>query len=468
MKRSKTSFKSTGRGLEKVGSDIRLAGYRTILSEVVELLEGARRAAARSINYLMTTVYWEIGRRIVESEQLGEKRAAYGKALLKHLSEDLTARFGRGFSERNLEQMRLFYMGWQISQTLSAKSEPASAARFPLPWSHYVKLLGVKNPEARAFYEAEALRGGWSVRQLDRQINSQFYERTALSHNKAAMLRKGTRPLPEDAVTPEEEIKDPFVLEFLGLKDEYSESDLEEALIRHLEKFLLELGGDFAFIGRQRRLRIGNQWFRVDLLFFHRRLRCLVVIDLKLGEFTHADAGQMHLYLNYAREHWTRSGENPPVGLILCAQKDESVARYALEGLPNKVLAAEYRTTLPDEQQLVAELDRTREMLEGWTSQKRIGELILSIHRAYEYVKKSIRAVVGRSDISPDPYHTLEESGISTNHQLRLLKDKIIAELASEGFEFKKMSLDDINPSTTIKDVAHLVSHVQTKGERMF
>lgn len=364
MKRSKTSFKSTSHGLEKAGSDSRLAGYRTILSEVVELLEGTRRAAARSINYLMTTVYWEIGRRIVESEQLGEKRAAYGKALLKRLSEDLTARFGRGFSERNLGQMRLFYLGWQISQTVSAKSEPDSSARFPLPWSHYVKLLAIKNPEARAFYEAEALRGGWSVRQLERQINSQFYERTALSRNKAALLKKGTRSLPEDAVTPEEEIKDPFVLEFLDLKDEYSESDIEEALVRQLENFLLELGGDFAFVGRQRRLRVGNEWYRIDLLFFHRRLRCLVVIDLKIGKFTHADAGQMHLYFNYARQHWTHTDENPPVGLILCAQKDEAVAHYALEGLPNKVLAAEYRTVLPEEKILTEELNRTRKMLE--------------------------------------------------------------------------------------------------------
>ncbi len=179
------------------------------------------------------------------------------------------------------------------------------------------------------------------------------------------MLKKGAEAKPEDAVTPEEEIKDPFVLEFLNLKDEYSENDLEEALIQHLEKFLLELGGDFAFIGRQRRLRIGDQWFRVDLVFFHRILRCLVIIDLKVGKFTHADAGQMHLYLNYARENWMHKDENPPVGLILCAEKDAAVARYALEGLPNKVLAAEYRMALPDEKVLVAELEHTRKMLEA-------------------------------------------------------------------------------------------------------
>lgn len=232
-----------------------------------------------------------------------------------------------------------------------------------MPWSAYVRLLSVKNLLAREFYETEALRGGWSLHQLDRQINSQFYERTALSRKKAAMLSEGDQAQPDDVVLPEEALKDPYVLEFLDLKDEYSETDLEEALIRRLETFLLELGGDFCFMGRQRRLRIGNEWYRLDLLFFHRRLRCLVVIDLKIGKFTHADAGQMHLYLNYAREHWVHDGENPPVGLILCAQKDEAVARYALDGLPNKVMAAEYRTTLPGEDVLASEIDRARQAL---------------------------------------------------------------------------------------------------------
>ena len=191
----------------------------------------------------------------------------------------------------------------------------------------------------------------------------QFYERTALSKNKAAMLAKGQMGHDDAAVLPEAAIKDPFVLEFLDLKDEYSESDLEDALIHRLETFLLELGSDFCFIGRQRRLRVGNEWYRVDLLFYHRRLRCLVIIDLKVERFTHADAGQMHLYLNYAREHWVQENENPPVGLILCAQKDAAVARYALDGLPNKVLAAEYRTALPDEELLAAEIARAREAL---------------------------------------------------------------------------------------------------------
>lgn len=355
--------------------------YDGLLSSVSELLEQARRSSARVVNAVMTATYWEVGRRIVEFEQAGEKRAEYGTALLKTLSVDLTSRFGRGFSERNLEQMRLFYTVWPISQTPSAESAIVQtvsaisatpsrkftlsdfAQAFPLPWSHYVRLLSVDNPEARNFYGAEATRGGWSVRQLDRQISTKFYERTALSKNKAAMLKKGGKPLAGEVPTAEEEIKEPYVLEFLGLKDEYSESDLEEALIQHLERFLLELGGGFAFIGRQKRLRIGNEWYRIDLLFFHRKLRCLVVIDLKVGKFTHADAGQMHLYLNYAREHWVNEGENPPVGLILCAEKDSAVAKYALEGLPNKVLAAEYKLALPDEKRLAKEVEKTQKQL---------------------------------------------------------------------------------------------------------
>ncbi len=255
--------------------------------------------------------------------------------------------------------------GGAILQTSSAESSiRETAGCFPLPWSAYVQLLSVKDDRARRFYETEALRGGWSVRQLKRQIDSQFYERMALSKNKTAMLSKGRIAAPEDAPALGEMTRDPYVLEFLGLKDEYSESDLEESLIRHLKAFLLELGGDFCFIGRQKRLRVGDAWYRVDLVFFHRRLRCLVVIDLKVGPFTPADAGQMHLYLNYAREHWTHDGENPPVGLILCARKDAAVAHYALDGLPNQVMAAEYRTALPNEEDLAAEIERTQAVLE--------------------------------------------------------------------------------------------------------
>jgi predicted nuclease of restriction endonuclease-like (RecB) superfamily len=359
------------------------ATYGGLLADVAYVIEAARHAAARSVNAVMTSTYWLIGRRIVEQEQQGAVRAGYGDELLKRLARDLSKRFGRGFSERNLEQMRAFYLGWPNSQTASANlidlSPDAVHLPFPLSWSHYARLLAVRNPHARTFYEAEALRGGWTIRQLDRQIQSQFYERTALSRDKAALLRKGASPQASDSITPDEEIKDPYVLEFLGLKDDYSETELENALIGKLQAFLLELGGDFTFVGRQHRLRVGDEWYRVDLLLFHRRLRCLVIIDLKLGKLTHGDAGQMHLYLNYAREHWALPGENPPVELILCAERDHAVAKYALEGLSNKVLAAEYRMTLPQERLLAEEIERSRRQLDtqhkGRSQEQRRGRL---------------------------------------------------------------------------------------------
>lgn len=406
--------------------------YAGLIGGIGVLLEAARRASARSVNAFMTATYWEIGRRIVEFEQGGAKRAGYGEVVVERLARDLTSRFGRGFGRRNVFLMRAFYLacpqvGFKANialaasskkvQTLSALSNPAQpteaivqtvsaqsglpvgstirstlsnvssgatipqtlsaestlppaladlARAFPLPWSHYVLLIGrSRSPESFAFYHTEALRGGWSVRQLQRQMDSQFYERTALSRDKPAMLAKGARPRAGDAVSADEEVRHPLVLEFLGLRDEYSESDLEDALVRHLETFLLELGNDFAFVGRQRRLRIDDEWYRVDLLFFHRRLRCLVIFDLKLGRFSHADAGQMHLYLNYAREHWVQPGENPPVGVILCSGKGEALVRYATEALPNKLLVREYLTALPDEKTLSGELEKTRKQLES-------------------------------------------------------------------------------------------------------
>lgn len=348
--------------------------YDAVLSGFIELLESSRRASARVVNSVMTATYWEIGRRVVEIEQKGGERSDYyGKEIIDRLSVDLSKRFGRGFKRSNLFQMRQFYLNYQkIVQTLSGQSskklQTASAQfdfrdvakHFPLSWSHYVKLLAVKSEDARRFYEAESLRGGWSVRQLERQINSLFYERALLSKNKAAMLKKSEVAKPEDFVSPDEEIREPFVLEFLNLKDEYSELDLEAAIIKHLENFLLELGADFAFVGRQKRLRIDDEWYRVDLVFYHRRLRCLILIDLKLGKLTHADIGQMHLYANYAREHWTLTDENPPIGLILCSYKGEALAKYALENLPNKILAREYLMLLPDEKTLQEEVEKFR------------------------------------------------------------------------------------------------------------
>lgn len=382
------------------------------MSDISGLLEQARRTAARSVNSILTATYWEIGRRIVEYEQGGKEKSEYGEKLLERLSTDLTAKHGRGFSRSNVAQMRAFYQAWEIVQTpsgrfearvkcptqankfkaekvqtLSAESkqalvpahapvQPAIALAdgFPLSWSQYVRLMSVENPLARAFYESEAIRGGWSVRQLDRQISTQFYERTVRSKRPAALMARGQAPQPEDAVSVEEEIRDPYLLEFLNLKDEYSENDLEEALIRHMEWFLLEMGTVFTFVARQKRIRIGNSWYRIDLLLYHRGLRCLVVIDLKTGAFTHADAGQMNVYLNYAREHLMMLGEADPVGIILCSDKDDAIVKYATGGIRAQVFASKYLTNLPDEETLRREIVTTQRAIRARRKEEQTDE----------------------------------------------------------------------------------------------
>lgn len=348
---------------KKLPAAQRFAGYDGLLVEISSLLESARRSAGRAVNALMTATYWQIGRRIVEQEQQGSDRASYGEELVDKLATDLTKRFGRGFSRTNVFQMRQFFLAHRgivqtpsglsgrrrIVQTLSGLCAPP---QFPLPWSHYVRLLTIEDDPARNYYECEALRGGWSVRELDRQIASRAFERLRRKKNPTTALN--------ERLAAESEIRSPFVLEFLDLKDEYSESDLEDALVAALERFLLELGNDFSFVARQKRLRVGTEWYRIDLLLFNRRLRCLVVIDLKIGKFTHADAGQMNLYLNYAREHWTMAGENPPVGLILCSEQDAAVAHYALEGLRNTVLSRDYKLALPNVKRLAKTIAEAR------------------------------------------------------------------------------------------------------------
>jgi predicted nuclease of restriction endonuclease-like (RecB) superfamily len=372
---------------------------------------------------ILTATYWEIGRRIVEYEQKGKARARYGEALIERLANDLILRYGRGFSRRNLELMRGFYVAWQFdsmpsghwearaivlartgNRDLRAKAQtpvcgirihdgrwrsvindsgpetadaayqivPAPTNLFravSVPNSISALLVSLRSP--RAFYEIEAIRGGWSVRQLDRQVSTLFYERTALSKRKMAMLEKGQIPKPEDLVTLQDEIRDPFLLEFLDLKDEYSESELEEALIRHLEWFLRELGSGFTFVARQKRIRVGDTWYRIDLLLYHRGLRCLIIVDLKRGAFSHADAGQMNLYLNYAQEHLTLDGENVPVGIILCSDNDDAVVRYATGGISTHVIASRYRPSLPDEDTLRREIVATQRVIESRASMKR-------------------------------------------------------------------------------------------------
>ena len=364
-------------------------GYDGLLTGVSELLEQARHAAARSVNQILTATYWEIGRRIVEFEQKGSEKPGYGEEVIDRLAFDLTHRFGRGFSRRNLFLIRSFYLTYRervqtlsalshirsrretgIVQTVSALSSLSTileifqtvSGKFPLSWSHYIRLLALDEQAKRDFYEEETKRAGWSVRQLDRQINSMLYERVALSKKKGELLKKAEEA--GDRVSAEEAIKDPYVLEFLGLPEPISERDLENALIRHMADFLLELGYGFTFVARQKRLQIGSESYYIDLLFYHRGLRCLVVIDLKVGKFTHADAGQMNLYLNYLTENEMFEGEDSPIGLILCSEKDEAVAHYALGRLSNKIFASRYKLQLPDPETLKREIEAERRRLE--------------------------------------------------------------------------------------------------------
>jgi predicted nuclease of restriction endonuclease-like (RecB) superfamily len=358
----------------------KIQNYSNLIGDLASIIEQGRELAVRYVNTALVTTYWLIGRCIVEFEQKGKERAEYGKGLLEMLSNDLTKRFGRGFSPDNLEAMRSFYLTYknEISETVSRnleakKSDTMSrnlstssaiqqySERFTLSWSHYRLLMRLDEPFKREFYEAECIRGNWSVRQLDRQIQSMLYERTALSRRKLAVIAKAhERPV---ALKPEDEIKDPYILEFLGLKDEYSESQLEEALIKHLEHFLLELGIGFTFVARQKRINLEGSHYRLDLLFYHRVLRCLVAIDLKIGEFTHADAGQMNLYLNYLKDREKFPSENDPVGIILCTDKKKTVVEYALGGMSNRIFASKYKLQLPDTEILRTEIEHERQRL---------------------------------------------------------------------------------------------------------
>jgi predicted nuclease of restriction endonuclease-like (RecB) superfamily len=344
--------------------------YGQLVTGISGLLDDARRTVVRSTNHVIVATYWEIGRRIVEFEQSGRARADYGEDLLPRLARDLTQRYGRGFSKVGLYRMRTFYLNWQILSTplREFQSVVESTVRphsFPLSWSHYIRLMSVENRAARTLYEAEAIRSGWSVRQLDRQISTQFFERFSASANPERMLAAARKPAPVDPTELQHHIRDPYLLEFLDLKDEYSESDLEDAIVRHLESFLLELGAGFTFVARQKRIRIGDEWYRIDLLLYHRTLRCLVVVDLKIGRFSHADAGQMNLYLNYSREHLMGPDEHEPVGLILCSAKNDAVVHYAMGGINANVFASRYLTVLPDTESLRQEIIRTQRAFLG-------------------------------------------------------------------------------------------------------
>ncbi|MHB1080161.1 MAG: PDDEXK nuclease domain-containing protein [Prosthecobacter sp.] len=343
------------------------ASLTPLLTEVRQLIQSARRGVSTIVDTFQVMTNFEIGRRIVEHEQKGAKRAAYGSELLNELSARLTEEFGRGFSRSNLEYMRKFFLEWQkripIPQQptgklvpLEIRQQPSGKSPFTLSWTHYVTLLTVKDPDERSFYEIEAANAGWSVPELKRQKASCLYERLALSRDK-----EGIRKLAREGqviVRPEDLLKEPLVLEFLGLGDKasYSENDLEQAIIDRLEHFLLELGKGFLFEARQKRFTFDEDHYFVDLVFYNRLLRCYVIIDLKLDKLTHQDLGQMQMYVNYYDREVKLPDENPTIGLLLCKSAKKTVVELTLPQGAN-IHAKEYNLYLPSKELLKQKLD---------------------------------------------------------------------------------------------------------------
>jgi predicted nuclease of restriction endonuclease-like (RecB) superfamily len=320
-----------------------------IISDIQHIVRQAQDKAYRSINQAMVQAYWRVGRRIVEEEQQGISKAAYGKEVLKTLSMALQQEFGKGFSVDNLENMRRFYLAYPNSETLSRKSEPPD---FRLSWSHYQKLLRIENLEERAFYEIEAAQNNWSLRELKRQYDSALYLRLALSTDKA-----GIKQLGQDGQvmeSPQDAVKDPYVLEFLHLTEHYrySESHLENALIDKLEHFLLELGKGFTFVGRQKRISFDERHFYIDLVFYNRLLRCFVLVDLKIGDLKHQDLGQMQMYVNYFDRFIKLDEENKTIGIVLCQDKSETLVEITLPEDNQHIFASRYQTVLPSKEDL--------------------------------------------------------------------------------------------------------------------
>jgi len=312
---------------------------KDIYQEIHNLLHNARQNIISNVNSTMTKTYFLIGKRIVEEEQNGNKRAEYGKKLIKTLSKKLTKEFGKGFSQRNLEQMRTFYVRYSIPQTVSAE--------FKLSWSHYLILMRIEDIGTRNFYEIEAIQNNWSLRELKRQVNSALYERLVLSKDKEKvkeLVVKGQ--IIEKA---QDVIKDPYILEFLGLdeKSDYSENKLETEIINKLEMFLLELGKGFTFVGRQVRFTFDEKHFRIDLVFYNRLLKCFVLIDLKIGEVTHQDLGQMQMYVNYYDRCIKLPDENDTIGIIICKDKNDTLVKLTLPKDNNQIFASRYTTILP-------------------------------------------------------------------------------------------------------------------------
>lgn len=329
------------------------------LARIRSILRLGRRQALQAVNTAMVQTYWQVGREIAEEEQRGADRAEYGARLIESLARQLTGEFGKGFDRSNLWNMRAVYRAFPILDAL----------RRELSWTHYRLLARVQNPQARGFYEAECANAHWSTRELERQISALLYERLALSRDEAgrqALAQRG-----HEIHHPEDLIKDPFVLEFTGLPERarLQETALEEALMDHLQKFLLELGKGFAFMGRQQRITLEGDHFYVDMVFYNRLARCFVLVDLKVRKLTHEDLGQMQMYVNYYAREMTADHENPPIGLLLCAEKNEAVVRYTLPEENRQIFASRYQLYLPTEQELQGQMEQERAL---WERERRL------------------------------------------------------------------------------------------------
>ena len=323
---------------------------RDLVSEIRSIIESARTNAVRSVDFCRVQMYWQIGRRIVEEEQGGQARAEYGKSLIKNLAKELEPEFGSGFGKRQLDYSKKFYLEFPIVHTLYAQ----------LNWSQYKWLLDIADKDKREYYILETINNCWTARQMKRQINSMLYERLLLSNDKESVLAMARKEKAPEA--PQEIVKDPMVLEFLGLekRTHYYESDLETELINHLQEFILELGNGFTFVARQKRIILEDDEFFIDLVFYNRLARRFVIFELKTGEVTHQDLGQLQMYVNYYDRTEKLPEENPTIGILLCTAKNDTLVKMTLPSDNNTIVASKYQLYLPTEQQLIAEVERVK------------------------------------------------------------------------------------------------------------
>ncbi|WP_386081271.1 YhcG family protein [Vreelandella sp. F11] len=339
--------------------------FSRLVNAITQQIEQARGQVRQAVNTAMVQSYWEIGRLIVEHEQQGNRRAEYGKQQLQQLSQQLTERLGKGFDVRNLRNMRQFYQSFP----------KRNAVRTELSWTHYRTLLRVENPQARDWYLQEAINQSWSARALERQISTLYYERLLASQDKslvAAEAQQNTQPLAESA---KEYLRDPYILDFLNLQDKtYQESQLEQAIISNLQQFLLELGKGFAFVERQQRIRFDDEDFYIDLVFYNFKLKCFLLVDLKLGKLRHQDIGQMDTYVRLYDEQRKGSDDNPTIGLVLCSEKSEAVVKYSVLAEQKQLFAAKYLPYLPSEDELKRELERERAQAVEQLQQQGLGD----------------------------------------------------------------------------------------------